>query len=410
MAKALSAPPQNPFDIGVIARGEHFADREAEVARIARAFQSPGSRLVVYGDRRLGKSSALDRAAAVVRKGKGRVVVVTLATASDPVEAAQQILRAVKEQIGRSWRGSLDGIAERMQATMEVRPGPPGSVPTIRFGFGLRERNEEGRTLLWDALGAVNAQMEAEGRTLGIAIDEFQRIHEWGGEEAEWALKSAMETHRSLAYVLAGSRRHLIEAMITGKGRALWKQVDVLPFEPIDPEVLAEWIHQHAGRTRVKFSLAACDRIVALARPRTRDVVQLARVAWESAARMGEADEEVVDAALERLVRESGALFSAQWRSRQTADQRILRALAAEPGVALLSAEALHRYRLGPKSTVSSALARLVEQEVLARDDAGRYAYDDPFFRRWVQVNALGDLGLPVPPLLPLATALSPVR
>lgn len=102
-----------------------------------------------------------------------------------------------------------------------------------------------------------------------------------------------------------------------------------------------------------------------------------------------------MDAGLERLVREAGALFSAQWRSRQTADQRILRALAAEPDLALLGVEALDRYRLGPKSTVSSALARLVEQEVLARDDAGRYAFDDPFFRRWVQVNALGTLASP---------------
>src|ERR1044072_7664410 len=62
--RAPFLPPrkQNPFEIGLIAQGNHFADREEEVERIARAFQSPGSRLVVYGDRRLGKSSAMDRA------------------------------------------------------------------------------------------------------------------------------------------------------------------------------------------------------------------------------------------------------------------------------------------------------------------------------------------------------------
>lgn len=244
--------------------------------------------------------------------------------------------------------------------------------------------------------------MEAERRTLGIAIDEFQRIHEWGGEDAEWALKAAMETHRSIAYVLAGSKRHLIEAMVTSKGRALWKQVDVLPFEPIHPEILAEWLHQHAGRSRAPFSLLACDRIVALAWPRTRDVVQLARATWDSAAvRVGQVDAAHVDEAMERLVREAGALFLAQWLARSAAEQRILRALAAEQGAPLLSARTLQQYRLGPKSTVGSALNRLVEQEVLTRDDGGQYTFDDPFFRRWVQVVALGDLGLPVPPLGP---------
>lgn len=116
------APPQkqNPFDIGLIARGNHFADREQEVARISRAFQSAGSRLVVYGDRRTGKSSAVDRAAQVARKAKQKVVVATLATATDPADAAQQIVRGVREQIGRNWRTTLDGIAGRLQVLVPI--------------------------------------------------------------------------------------------------------------------------------------------------------------------------------------------------------------------------------------------------------------------------------------------------
>jgi hypothetical protein len=281
----------------------------------------------------------------------------------------------VQEQIGRDWRPTLEGMAERLQATMEIRPSAaPGAPPSVSFGFGMRERGEQGKHLLWEALGAVNAQMEGENRTLGIGIDEFQRIHEWGGEDAEWALKAAMETHRNLAYVLAGSKRHLIEAMVSRKGRALWKQVDVLPFLPINPEILAEWIHQHAARTGVAFSLAACDLIVALAGPRTRDIVQLARAVWDAAVRRGEADESTVEVAMDALVREAGALFAALWRERQPVEQRILRALAAERDLEPTATDALETYRLGPKSTVSSALSRLVEQEVLSRSDEGRTA------------------------------------
>jgi hypothetical protein len=396
----VSPQKQNPFDIGLIARGNHFADREQEVARIARAFESPGSRLVVYGDRRMGKSSAVDRAAQVARKAKQKVVVATLATATDPADAAQQIIRGVREQIGRNWRATLNGVAGRLQATMEITPpDAAGTPPGVRLVFGLREQDSERRNLLWEALGAVNAQMEAEGRTLAIAIDEFQRIHEWGGQDAEWALKAALETHRNLAYVLAGSKRHLIEGMITSKGRALWKQVDALLFQAIEPQILAEWIHVHSSRTGVSFSLPACDLSVELAGPRTRDIVQLARAAWDAASRTGQVDEVLVEAAMETLVKEQGALFSALWRGLQPTDQRVLRAVAAEPNLALQSADTLQRYRLGPKSSVSTSLARMVDNEVLTRDDVGRYAFDDPFFRRWVQVFALADLGLRTPPL-----------
>jgi uncharacterized protein len=397
-SRSIPAPKLNPFEIGLIARGNHFADREDEVERIARTFRSPGSRLVVYGDRRLGKSSAIDRAAEVARKAKQKVVVATLATATDPADAAQQVVRGVREQIGRGWRATLDGIARRLQAGMELTPGIDGAPPGVRLVFGLRETERERRDLLWEALDAVNAQMEAEGTTLAIALDEFQRIHEWGGEDAEWALKASLETHRNLAYVLAGSRRHLIEGMITRKGRALWKQVDSMAFEPIDPQILAEWIHQHAARTGVSFSLAACDRTVELAGPRTRDIVQLARAAWDAASRIGSGDEALVERAMESLVQEQGALFSAQWRSLSASYQRVLRAIAAEAG-AVQGTDAIQRYRLGPKSTVSSALTRLVDSEVLTRDDGGRYGFDDPFFRRWVERFALADLGLPTPPL-----------
>lgn len=403
----MSSPPtqppdaRNPFEIGVLARGEHFADREEEVARIARTLRTAGERLILYGDRRLGKSSALDRAATRVRRAGGRVVIVSLATTIDPADAAQQVIRGVQEQIGRNWRRTLEGVAERLHATMELRPSPVlGAPPSVRFGFGMREREASESTLLWDALGAIDAQMRSEGRQLGLAIDEFQRIHDWAGEDAEWALKAAMETHRNLAYVLAGSQRHLIEAMISRKGRALWKQADVLPFLPIEPQLMAEWIQQHASRSGVVFSLEACDAIVALAGPRTRDIVQLARAVWDSAVRQGEADVEALAPAMEGIVRDAGALFAALWRDRPPVEQRLLRALAANAALEPTSAEALRAYRLGPKSTVASALPRLLQQEVLARTDAGRYHFDDPFFRRWVQLHALGDLGSPAPLLL----------
>jgi hypothetical protein len=182
----LAPTAEEPFEIGLLARDRRFANREHEVERIARTLQSAGDRLVVYGDRRLGKSSALDRAAEIVRKAKGKVVIVTLATATDPADAAQQIVRAVQEQIGRDWRRTLEGMAERLRATMEIRPSAaPCAPPSVRLGFGTRERGEQGKHLLWEALGAVNAQMQAENRTLGIGIDEFQRIHEWGGENVE---------------------------------------------------------------------------------------------------------------------------------------------------------------------------------------------------------------------------------
>jgi hypothetical protein len=398
MARKSPSPPRNPFEIGLRASGSHFADREAETARIARAFTEPGTKLVVYGDRRLGKSSAMDRAAQDVRKAGQRVAIASLATAKDSADAAQRVLAAVISNVGNSWREIAEQMAGYMKGTVELKPSTePGALPSVAFGFGTRGRDFEHR-LLPDALDAVNTMMDKRSMFLGIGLDEFQRIHEWGGEAAEWALKDVFEQHRNIGYVLAGSKRHQIEAMVTSKGRALWKQVDLLAFGPIDPDQLAAWIVQHAGRTGVNIPRAEADAIIRYAGPRTRDIVQLARAVWDDSARAKEVPSGAAAVSMERLVREQAAFHESLWRGLSVSQAKVLRAMAADPEVQIMSVAAASRYGLGAKSTIGSALDALVEAEVLARDGS-RYTFDDPFFRRWVQVFALPDLGIPAPAL-----------
>jgi hypothetical protein len=286
-----------------------------------------------------------------------------------------------------------------VNASLEITPSPtPGGLPSVKLGFGL-QRPEHSTTLLPDVLDAVNAQIERRRRSLGLGLDEFQRIHDWGGEDAEWALREAMQRHRAIAYVLVGSKRHLIEAMVASKGRALWKMVDPMEFGPMDDHVLAEWIADRATVSGVQIPLETADRIMRLARPRTRDVVQLARAVWDEAAARGAATPADADRAMEQLVREQAALYETIWATLNARQQMVLRAVAAEPHVQLTAAATLRRYGLGAKSSAQSVVERLLDAEHLTRLASGWYAFDDPFFRRWVQVYGLPDLGLPVPPL-----------
>ncbi|HET9984112.1 MAG TPA: hypothetical protein VFQ38_11015 [Longimicrobiales bacterium] len=395
---------ENPFQVGVLADAERFADRRSELARITRALRSPGDKLFVYGDRRLGKSSALEAAAVAVRREGGLVAIASFATASDPAEAAQQVLRAVQAEIGRNARDVLEGIAARLRARLQVEPSPtPGGPPVIAFTFALAQPEQRTR-LLPEVLTALEEQLAERGLVLGLGLDEFQRIHEWGGEDAEWALREVLQRQRHVAYVLAGSKRHLIEAMVGRKGRALWKIGDVLPFGPIPPSEMAEWIARESTRADVHMTRKQADRVVALAGPRTRDIAQLARGVWFRARGSGAVGAADVDVAFEALVEEQAELFRALWSGLSARQQGVLRAFAAEPDVQITAARTAHAYHLGPKSSVQTALDALVEAEHLARPASGGYVFDDPFFRRWVQVNALPDLGLPVPPLGPAAT------
>ena len=62
-----------PFVTQQLAGGAHFTDREREVSRVLDVMRTAG-RLVVYGERRMGKSSLIRRAAERVQEAGGVVL------------------------------------------------------------------------------------------------------------------------------------------------------------------------------------------------------------------------------------------------------------------------------------------------------------------------------------------------
>ncbi|HXC24672.1 MAG TPA: hypothetical protein VNU46_02070 [Gemmatimonadaceae bacterium] len=403
--------PENPFSVSHLPAAADFADRTEEVARIAAAFREPGGKLLVYGERRLGKSAAVHVAADRVRSRTLRTALVNLSTASGPAEAANQILTTVHRAVGRSWMELFTAIARGLSVQVSAKTTPEsGGLPTIALTLSASPRPDE-YLLITEVLDAVERELARRRIRLGLLLDEFQRIHEWGGEDAEWALKGITERHRAISYVLAGSERTLIEEMISSKQRALWKLFDVLRMRPIAPPVFAAWIADRGRTTGIDITEAAAHAIVTVAGPRTRDVIQLARHVWGIAQRVpqkgkGHHASPVtlgdVAVAMDDFVCEQGSLYQRMWMTSDSTAQEILRVFAADPTVEITASATLAHYRLKSKSTVHRTVSDLVRQELLAtaEGDARNYLYDDPFFRRWVQLFALGDIGLPVPPVL----------
>jgi hypothetical protein len=385
--------PANPFQVTTLARGEEFADRTEEVARLRAVWETPGSKLVMYGDRRMGKTATMDVAADQARRPRRPVVVVNLATAVGLEDAVRRLLAAVQQAIGRSWKTVLHDLAAALRFRLSLTPNPDGTA-TPSFELQLEPGASANRPALFtDTLDAIEQELARRKLTLGLGLDEFQRLLLWGGEEIEWALKASLERHRHISYVLAGSARSLIEEMVTDRHRALWKATETLAVGPIPVPAFAAWIVARSRASGVPLTEETALAVVALGGPRTRDVVLLAGTTWEDARTTGHADPA---RAMDAYIASTTALHERQWRGCTDREQRILRALAADPGLAPTSAAARERFHLGAPSTVAKALGALVGAELLARQ-GGRYQFDDPFFRRWVELNALPDLGLPPP-------------
>jgi AAA ATPase domain len=340
-------------------------------------------RLLVWGPRRMGKSSVIGVAAQRLRREGGIVVVTDLATATSLADAAERLLRAVS-RVTR-WRERMVAWAKSLGPVVTLGWDEAGR-PRLSLGVETRPRGPEAeRDLLERVLDQIETVAASEERPVVVVLDEFQRLSELDGEPAEWLLRNRMQEHRHTGYVCAGSKEHLVRELLQPQ-RAFFKFFDVLHVGPMDPDHMATWIDHRLTRAGVAASGIGAA-IVARVGPRTQDVVQTARAVWFASVMRGKAGASDVASAVQEIVAGEDTALRRIWEDLSKMQQRVLRTLAS-------GAEQLHStatrtaHGLGASSSVATAVDALTARSILERVN-GDVRFDNPFFRIWIEQHVL---------------------
>jgi len=382
----------NPFRIHGVVTDSYFTDRATELTRLEQVLAEAGTKLLVYGPRRMGKTSALAQAIVNHQRRGGLAFLADLSTASTPVDMANRILEAAARALGTRWRDVVSDLVARLHLAVTLTPDPVSGFILPSLDLGLRSRSvEDQRGSLVSTLDAIEALARARKTAIGVVLDEFQDIHRFGGEAAEWQLRGAMQHHRQVSYILAGSEAALIRRMVD-KGHAFYGMADQLEFGPIDPDHLARWIDSRMRRAGVEAAGVGA-RAVEAAGPGTRDVVQVARRCFDNARGAGKASAADVDLALDDVMAEQEPMLETTWNRLTVIQQNVLRAVAAGGG-GLTTRATLDRFALPSSGSAVNTAAALTESGILRRAEARGYAFENPFFARWVRSRTAGDLGL----------------
>lgn len=395
---------ENPFRIGVAVRGLFFTDRAEETARVADTLREGGARLLVVGERRVGKTSVLLRGIERVQRADGHAFLVDCGTAGSALEIANRVLSAATRALGRDWAATANDLSRRARGRIQLGTDPVGT-PTVSFEPTFANEPTAHSEALATVLDALDARAKRERRIIGIALDEVQRLTAiLGGETGEWVLRGLLQHHQHLAYVLAGSEPTVLSAM-QGHGRAFYQQMSLLTIGPMDPAHFARWIDDRAASAGISapgLGLAC----LTLAGPRTRDVTQLARASFAAALstagaripRKKVSGSDLAQIGFVDLVHEQADPFRGLWDGLARTRQQVLRALAVGD-VGLTTESARRAYGLGASGVVASALEALRDTRIVVRaaEAPSGYAFDNPYFRGWVIENTLPDLGLALP-------------
>ncbi len=376
----------SPFRVGEQVTGEFFTDRAPEVNRILQAMKDP-SRLLVYGERRLGKSSAIRQAAIRAEHDGVAVVWVDISTATSLADVTRRVVSGVP--YGWVWRQDLQTRLVRARLRVEARPDVAGNPVLALVPYGGAPNEERDRDDLGRIFGALDEVAGGKEYPVAAVLDEFQEIDEVSRRGA-WVLRDIMQTTHNLSFICAGSRTGLIQRL-TGPEGAFHRFFESLTVGPLPPDHFGEWIEARMEGAGVSVEAGIGHRIIHLVGPRTQDCLQLARAAFSLAGGSRTVTMVDVEAALRRTVLEDADRFETTWKAVAKSQQGVLRAVAVGERT-LGSAEVRERFSLPSTPAITKAVRALRARRLLAQ--GATVAYDDPFFREWVLLRAMPD-GIP---------------
>jgi hypothetical protein len=390
----------NPFEFGRELGPDELVDRETELAA-AVAAMTGARKLFLIGPRRYGKTSILRAATDRARARKA----VVLRYDAEAYPTLEQLAGRLLVDTASALTSTVERAAKAMRDCFaSVRPEATYNARESSWSVSLGAASDAGQSsvpLLADVLDGVERAAKKAGRPVAVVIDEFQKVVEDGGVEAEGQIRAAVQRHRHVGYVFAGSKTRLLAEMTGNPNRPFYKLGEVRFVGAVPRPDFAAFLERGFAAGDIPVADGATDAILDAAEEVPYNVQLLAHACWESCrskatgqrARRGKSEAvtltpELVLATRNTVALRNDPIYSQLWSSLPPSQQKGLIALIREGGVQLTSTDVARRYKL-PVPSMQKGLKAL-EAKAIVREEQSRGAtrlrLEDPLFSAWVEL------------------------
>ncbi len=377
--------PQNPFVFGEIVDRDRFINRTMELQQLVRDM-ADGQKVFLLSPRRFGKSSLVHVAFRLLADQDIRTVVLPVSDSATYAEFLERFAERVLRAAG-PWGRTKDWIGRFLE---RITPEINVDLKTGEFSFSLGKGATFDPAPVAPQIFALPGQLTQKGNfRMAICLDEFQQISEFDGRGVENALRNAVQHQRRVGYVFSGSQPSLMEQMLSPK-RPFHKAGPKLFLDKIPAKDWKVFVLEQFARRHRTLTVAALDRLLASADLIPYDVQRMAHELWDLAELEGKATLEPkdVDRVIESLVAGQSDYYERLWQQLSARQRSVLQALSQRGSAEIYSQTVREQYRLGPASSVQTALASLDSQDILDRYQ-GDYFFLDPLFSGWI-VRSMG--------------------
>ncbi len=368
----------NPFHYGTPAEGDFFTGRNREVQALVSRITNHIN-VVLVSPRRYGKTSVLLRAEAELADNDRAIIHVNVLRCRDLGALVGKLTGQAYAMRGARWHRAKQAVPEFLHR-LRITPGvtfDAGGSPSFTFGPNMTPRDAD------DMVADVYALLaeEAADRPAALILDEFQSIPDHGGHLPD-LLKALADEHPKVSLVLAGSKRHLMDRLVTAHDAPLYNMAQRLALGPIPDAEMAAYLETRSADGGAPMTPEVAAAIVALAGPVPNDIQHLAYEAFEVAGRR--IDRAAVAAGLELAVDHEAPTYVEEFSRRAPGQRQVLIELAHGGTDAPASETFVRACRLANASSVSRALTAMDTDDLVAHRD-GRWVVADPFFATWLR-------------------------
>lgn len=371
---------ENPFRYAGVVTGPYFADRTEELSELLAEMRNL-SRVFLVSPRRFGKTCLILNLREELNKKGLQTVYLDLNAYPDVASFAV----GITEKVSRALESSTDKLAKLISSLKYLRPkvgvGPDGSLAA---GVEMAAPRQQALPALLEGLSHCERLAARRRKKLVIAIDEFSDLAKYDGQSVEKAIRSEIQTHAHIGYILSGSAQSVMLAMTQDPQRAFYRMGRIMELGPIDRSTYCKFILKWFKEGGYRLENVNLGLLFGAAEDVPYSVQRMCNILWEMGRATRTITQEMVNRAPFVLARQDSALFELIWQGATPTQKTLLMALAREQHAKPFSKEFQLAYGVGPSSSIKASLDSLVKKGILYQTPAGRYRFADTFMRYWV--------------------------
>jgi len=367
--------PKNPFLLTGYHSPNYFCGRDKELKWLLDQMDNERN-VVLYARRRIGKSALIRHLFHHLEKQKkARTIYVDLLGTTNLASANQKIGKTIIEQFGdlsKGLKANLLKLIGGIGATVSLDPNT--GFPQIGFSSNPRQ-------LPAQSLRSIGDFLKESSEDIVICLDEFQEILDYPDKEAEALFRTWTQEYPMIRFIFSGSHRHMMEAMFSEKSRPFYRSAQLYPLDTLDQQEYKKFILHHFSKAKKELSVERIDEILSWTKVQTYYVQLVCNKLFGS----DETNQAQLLEIFNEIIMQEVPIFSTYKQLLTAFQWKVLLALAkGEVVMNPLSKKFIHEHDLGAPSSVSTALAKLVKNELVIKDDG--YEVQDVLLMRWLQV------------------------